>query len=88
MVGPLPPSSFGAKLKVHEPATHNGIVADGATGKKSAVLNFYLYRARIRSYNLSLPTICTKIYGIYIRYMHKHSDKKTVLNCLSVDVYT
>jgi len=34
------------------------VVTDGATGKRSAVLNFYPYRTRISSHNLPLATVC------------------------------
>ena len=32
------------------------VVTDGATGKRSAVLNFYPYKTRIGSHNLPLAT--------------------------------
>jgi len=42
------------------------VVTDGATGKRSAVLNFYPYKTRISSHNLPLATVCIK----YAKHIH------------------
>ena len=41
------------------------VVTNGATGKRSVVLNFYPYRTRISSHNLPLATVCIE-YAVHM----------------------
>ena len=47
------------------------VVTDGATGKRSAVLNFYPYRTRISSHNLPLATVCIE-YAAHMPSIYTH----------------
>ena len=47
------------------------VVTDGATGKRSAVLNFYPYRMRISSHNLPLATVRIE-YAVHMPSIYTH----------------
>ena len=55
------------------------VVTDGATGKRSAVRNFYPYGTRISSHNLPLATVCIE-YAAYMLSIYNY--KTPILNSL------